>query len=203
VKLYAFLNAQLESGDPVKYPALVTDVRNFGFFVDVSGLAMSGLVPLSLVEEDFFVFDEARRNLVGRRTRRIIRLGDKVTVQVARVDKFKKQVDFQLAVAEGKASAMRPPAPRPNAARPQHFRQPVKYQQTSRPDSKPPSPSRPGNSRRQDSRPAKSQNPRQSSERPQNPKPAVFQTSGSQFSTTQRPLIKASGSRSFSKRRPR
>ena len=65
VKLYAFLNAQLESGDPIRYPALVTDVRNFGFFVDVPGLAMSGLVPLSLVEDDFFVFDEARRNLVG------------------------------------------------------------------------------------------------------------------------------------------
>ena len=96
VKLYAFLQAQLDSGEPEKYPALVTDVRNFGFFVDVSGLAMSGLVPLSLIEDDFFVFDEARRNLTGRRTRRTIRLGDKVTVQVARVDTFKKQVDFCL-----------------------------------------------------------------------------------------------------------
>ena len=200
VKLYAFLNAQLESGDPVKYPALVTDVRNFGFFVDVSGLAMSGLVPLSLVEDDFFVFDEARRNLVGRRTRRTIQLGDKVTVQVARVDKFKKQVDFQLAVAEGKASLMRPPASRPNAARPQRFRQQTKHPQSSRPDSKRPPVSRQENSRRQDSRPGKSQNGRQSNERSQNPKPAVFQTSGAKFSTTQRPLIKASGSQRFPRR---
>jgi len=198
VKLYAFLNAQLESGDPVKYPALVTDVRNFGFFVDVPGLAMSGLVPLSLVEEDFFVFDEARRNLVGRRTRRIIRLGDKVTVQVARVDKFKKQVDFQLAVAEGKTSSMRPQGSRPNAVRPQRFQQDTKRPQSSCQDSK-----RPESSRRQDSRPAKPQNARQSNERPQNPKPAMFQTSGSKFSTTQSPLIKSSSSRSFSKRRPR
>ena len=203
VKLFAFLNAQLESGDPVKYPALVTDVRNFGFFVDVPGLAMSGLVPLSLMEDDFFVFDEARRNLVGRRTRRIIRLGDKLTVQVARVDKFKKQVDFQLAVEEGKASAMRPPASRPNAARPQQFRQQTKHPQSSRPDSKRPPSSRPGSSRRQDSRPDKSQNARQSNERPQNPKPALFQTSGSKFSTTQRPLIKSSSSQRFSKRRRR
>jgi ribonuclease R len=193
VKLYAFLNAQLESGDPIKYPALVTDVRNFGFFVDVPGLAMSGLVPLSLVEEDFFVFDEARRNLVGRRTRRIIRLGDRVTVQVARVDKFKKQVDFQLAVAEGKVAAPRPPQ-----SRPQPFRQQTKHQQSSRQDSR-----RPGSSRRQNSRPGKSQNARRSNERPQNARPAVFQTSGSKFSTTQRPLIKASSSRSFSRRRPR
>jgi ribonuclease R len=104
VKLYAFLTAQLESGRPESYPAFVTDVRNFGFFVDVPGLAMSGLVPLSTVEDDFFVFDPARNNLVGRRTRRVIGLGDKLVVQVAKVDRFKKQVDFRLAV-ERKAAA--------------------------------------------------------------------------------------------------
>jgi ribonuclease R len=123
VKLFAFLKAQLESGEPIKYPALVTDVRNFGFFVDVPGLAMSGLVPLSLMQDDFYVFDEARRNLVGRRTRRMIRLGDKVTVQVARVDTFKKQVDFQLAVEERKSAKLnsqaRPIANRAQPARPQ------------------------------------------------------------------------------------
>ncbi len=97
VKLFAFLKAQLESGKPERYPALVTDVRNFGFFVDVTGLAMSGLVPCSTLEDDFYVFDEARNQLVGRRTRRMIRLGDQLIVQVAKVDTFKKQVDFRLA----------------------------------------------------------------------------------------------------------
>jgi len=97
VKLFAFLKAQLQSGKPERYPALVTDVRNFGFFVDVTGLAMSGLVPLSTMEDDFYVFDASRNHLVGRRTRRMIRLGDKLTVQVAKVDTFKKQVDFRLA----------------------------------------------------------------------------------------------------------
>jgi ribonuclease R len=97
VKLFAYLKAQLASGEPTRYPALVTDVRNFGFFVDVTGLAMSGLVPLSTVEDDFYIFDEHRNHLIGRRTRRIIRLGDKLEVQVAKVDSFKKQVDFRLA----------------------------------------------------------------------------------------------------------
>ena len=109
LKLFAFLKAQLASGQPERYPALVTDVRNFGFFVDVPGLAMSGLVPLSTVEDDFYVFDVARNNLVGRRTRRVIRLGDKMTVQVAKVDSFKKQVDFRLAVEPKAAGAQRPP----------------------------------------------------------------------------------------------
>jgi ribonuclease R len=111
VKLFAFLKAQLASGKPEHYPALVTDVRNFGFFVDVTGLAMSGLVPLSTMEDDFYVFDAARNNLVGRRTRRTIRLGDKLTVQVAKVDSFKKQVDFCL--VEDRKPVARPAAGRP------------------------------------------------------------------------------------------
>ena len=98
VKLYAFLKAQLSSGKLQVYPALVTELRNFGFFVDVPGLVMSGLVPLSTIEDDFFVYDHHSNQLIGRRSRRIIRLGDKVAVQVYKVDTAKKQVDFQLAV---------------------------------------------------------------------------------------------------------
>ncbi len=97
VKLFAFLKGQLASGQPQTYSALVTDVRNFGFFVDVQDLAMSGLVPLSTMVDDFYVFDSERNLLVGRRSRRIVRLGDRLKVQVAKVDTFKKQVDFRLA----------------------------------------------------------------------------------------------------------
>ena len=97
VKMFAFLNAQLKSAHPTRYPALVTDVRNFGFFVDVTGLGMSGLVPLSGVSDDFYQFDVTRGQLVGRRKRRVFKLGDKVEVQIAKVDTFKRQVDFKLA----------------------------------------------------------------------------------------------------------
>ena len=201
VKLFAFLNAQLESGEPTKYPALVTDVRNFGFFVDVPGLAMSGLVPLSTIEDDFYVFDERRRNLVGRRTRRVIKLGDRLTVQVAKVDRFKKQVDFCLAVDEQKVAPARPQTSRPMPARHQPFHpqkksapypQEEKYPKSA-PSGKPHwkdstrSDSRPGQSRREDARASES-------------KP-MFHTSGSQLPTSQRPLLKASGSSRFSKRR--
>jgi len=101
-KLFAFLIGQLQSGQPRPYPALVTDVRNFGFFVDVPGLAMSGLVHLSTMEDDFYVFDPARNHLVGRRTRRVIKLGDRLTVRVFKVDRFKKQVDFQTVAIKTK-----------------------------------------------------------------------------------------------------
>jgi len=97
VKLFAFLLAQLKSPHPQRYNSLVTDVRNFGFFVDVTGLGLSGLVPLSGLTDDFYQFDSTRSQLIGRRIRRVIRLGDKLEVQVAKVDMFKRQVDFKLA----------------------------------------------------------------------------------------------------------
>jgi len=96
VKLFAFLNAQLQSGQPQRYAGLVTDVHNMGFFVDVPDLSLSGLVPLWTMEDDFYLFDPERNHLIGRRTRRVIRLGDKVEVQVSQVNTFKKQVDFRL-----------------------------------------------------------------------------------------------------------
>ena len=133
VKMYAYLRAQLESGQPTVYPALVTDVRNFGFFVEVPGLAMSGLVHLSTVTDDFYMFDESRGQLAGRRSGRIIRLGDPMQVQIAKVDSFKKQVDFRLAQEQryepekrtapgGRRTQDRRPSPdrfAPSAQRPQ------------------------------------------------------------------------------------
>ncbi len=108
VKLFAFLKAQLSTGPLHQYPALVTDVRNFGFFVDVPDLGLSGLVHLSSVADDFFVFEPRRSQLIGRRTRRVIKLGDQVVVQVYKVDTFKKQVDFQLVKPPGRKAPAHP-----------------------------------------------------------------------------------------------
>jgi ribonuclease R len=113
-KLFAFLRNQLKTGRLENYTGLVIDVRNFGFFVDVSGLGMSGLVHLSSIENDFYVFDPARNHLVGRRTRRVIQLGEKVSVQVFKVDTFKRQVDFRLSDSAAKAKKPGPARPLPN-----------------------------------------------------------------------------------------
>lgn len=129
VKMYAYLESQLGSGEPQRYPALVTELRNFGFFVDVTGLGMSGLVPLSTVEDDFFMFDPARNQLVGRRTRRVIKLGDRVEVQIAKVDRYKKQVDFRFAQTQQVRSPQQRQSGRPAPGR----RMPGREQRSSQP----------------------------------------------------------------------
>ncbi len=107
VKLHAYLEAQLESKNPDPYTALVTDLRNFGFFIDVPGLGMRGMVPLSLLKDDFYEFDPARNRICGRRSGRVIKLGDEVEVQIAKIDNAKRQVDFRLVPVPG-ASRKRP-----------------------------------------------------------------------------------------------
>ena len=137
VKMYAFLKAQLAMAKPPVYPALVIDVRNFGFFVDVTGLAMSGLIHCSSLTDDFYEFDEARGTLTGRRNRRVFRLGDKVEVQIAKVDSFKKQVDFRLAREERKGRDDRDARSRPPQRSQQRFDdrrpQPQQDRRASRP----------------------------------------------------------------------
>jgi len=132
-------------------------------------------------------------------------------VQVAKVDRFKKQVDFCLAVEERKAAPLRPPASRPVPARPQPFPPRKKFApfrpETKRPPSAPSGKpqwkdsqrlaARPGQSQRPDSRPGQS---RREDSRASESKP-MFRTSSSQLPTSQRPLLKSSGSSRFSPRR--
>ena len=131
VKMYAFLEEQLAGRQPPTYAGLVTDVRNFGFFVDVTDLGLSGAVPLSSIKDDFYQFDGMRSRVIGRRSRRIIQLGDRVTVQVAKVDRFKKQVDFKLATGV----AVVTPADR--VAAPASQRRPDRQTHPRRPDVRP------------------------------------------------------------------
>jgi ribonuclease R len=150
LKLFAYLTAQLNGGRPERYPALVTDARNFGFFVEVPDLALSGLVPLSKATDDFYEFDATRNQLVGRRTRRVIRLGDRVTVQVARVDTFKKQVDFRLADDSSPPAptrTRRPAADRGGSRRPHGV--PPRSSSTASPPAQRDRTTRPGRPRRQ------------------------------------------------------
>ncbi len=115
VKLYAYLTSQLESGRLQSYAATVTDVRNFGFFVDVPALGMSGLVHLSSFQDEFFTFNSATNELTGRPGNRVIRLGDKLEVQAWRVDTVKKQADFAVARADGGRSQKQPASTRKKA----------------------------------------------------------------------------------------
>ncbi|MBV9215231.1 MAG: RNB domain-containing ribonuclease, partial [Acidobacteria bacterium] len=82
---------------PTSFPATVVDVRNYGLLVELPDFVLNGLVHVSELTDDFYTFDPVRQRFVGRRTRQTYSIGDKLQVEVADVDIFKRQVDFRLA----------------------------------------------------------------------------------------------------------
>ena len=115
IKLYAYLQHQLDSGEHVVYTGLVTEVRNFAMFVDVRELGISGAIRLSTIDGDFFQFNPTNMSLRGRRTGATIRFGDQLKMVIADVDQLKKQVNFRL--AEKISSIRKTPDSRSNSSK--------------------------------------------------------------------------------------
>jgi ribonuclease R len=78
------------------FEGYVTGVQSFGLFVELQEIYVQGLVHVSSMTDDYYVYDEKAHTLRGENTGRIYRLGDKVQVQVARVDLEARQIDFAL-----------------------------------------------------------------------------------------------------------
>jgi len=97
MKKLEFFEQQLAERDPQVFGASIVDIRNYGLVIELPDVLLSGLVHISALTDDFYVFDGAQRRLIGRRTRKRFAIGDEVRVFVARVDRFKRQIDFALA----------------------------------------------------------------------------------------------------------
>jgi ribonuclease R len=78
------------------FSGYVTGVQSFGLFVELDEIYVQGLVHVSSMTDDYYRFDEKAHTLEGESTRRVYRLGDRVEVQVARVDLERRQIDFAL-----------------------------------------------------------------------------------------------------------
>ncbi|MEJ5330391.1 MAG: ribonuclease R [Desulfobaccales bacterium] len=78
----------------------ITGVTPFGFFVSLEEIYADGLVRLVDLPDDYYKFDEARQMLVGRRHRRVFRLGDRVMVRVSQVDLKRRHVSLVLVEEE-------------------------------------------------------------------------------------------------------
>ncbi|PYI48134.1 MAG: ribonuclease R [Verrucomicrobia bacterium] len=97
MKKLEFFQRQLDERNPQIFRAAIVDVRNYGLMVELPDALITGLVHVSSLTDDFYLFEPARRQLIGRRSRKRFRIGDNVSVFVARVDAFKRQVDFAIA----------------------------------------------------------------------------------------------------------
>jgi ribonuclease R len=79
-----------------KFDGIISGVTSFGFFVELQDLFVEGLVPIGSLPDDYFHYDEKGYRLIGRRSNRIFRIGDRVRIVVDRVDPERQQIDFRL-----------------------------------------------------------------------------------------------------------
>ncbi len=79
-----------------EFGGTISGVTAFGFFVLLDDFFVEGLVHVSSLEDDYYIFDQNGYRLVGERRKRVFRVGDRMKVQVARVDKEERQIDFLM-----------------------------------------------------------------------------------------------------------
>jgi len=106
-KKLEFFQRQLDERNPQIFQAAIVDVRNYGLMVELPDALITGLVHVSSLTDDFYLFEPARRQLIGRRSRKRFSVGDQLRVFVARVDAFKRQVDFAIALASDESTKIR------------------------------------------------------------------------------------------------
>lgn len=86
-----------------RFSGVITGVTNFGVFVQLSDLAIDGLVHVSSLDNDYYQFEASAMRLVGERSGKVYQIGDALEVEVSRVDLDTRRIDFRLALQEGQS----------------------------------------------------------------------------------------------------
>jgi ribonuclease R len=97
VKLLEFFERETKKRKRQEFAAVIVEIRNHGMFVELEHSAAFGLVHNSTLRDDMYYPTANGTALVGRRTKRKFTLGQKIVVNVERVDRFKRQIDFRIA----------------------------------------------------------------------------------------------------------
>ena len=89
------------------FDGLIISVTKFGFFVELTDLFVEGLVPLNSLTDDRYMYHETTREIIGQRSRKTYRLGQKIRVLVDRIDPVEKKIQFAIVEKEAKPAAGR------------------------------------------------------------------------------------------------
>ncbi len=93
-----------------EFDGTVSGVTEFGLYVEVDENACEGMIPLRMLLDDYYEFDERNFCLVGRRYHRRYCLGDKVRIRVERANLERRQLDFALVEEKDTAPHLDRPA---------------------------------------------------------------------------------------------
>src|SRR2546426_1093629 len=89
------------------FDGLIISVTKFGFFVELTDLFVEGLVPLASLTDDHYTYHENTREIIGQRTRKTYRLGQRIRVLVDRIDPVEKKIQFAIVEEQKRQTAKR------------------------------------------------------------------------------------------------
>ena len=75
---------------------IITGVTGFGFFVELENVFVEGLVKISSIMDDYYLFIETEHKLIGQKRHRVFQIGNRVKVRVSNVDLSRRQIDLQV-----------------------------------------------------------------------------------------------------------
>ncbi|MBP6303085.1 MAG: ribonuclease R [Bacteroidia bacterium] len=78
------------------FPGIISGVTEWGIYVELEDNKCEGMIRLSSLQDDYYVYDEANMMVVGKKKKIRYQLGDKVKVKVIKTDLVKRTIDFQL-----------------------------------------------------------------------------------------------------------
>jgi ribonuclease R len=110
-KLLEFYDRELQKEEKQHFKAIITDVKNHGLFVELSDTLAFGMVHISTLDDDFYHPNSESTTLIGRRKKRSYALGQYIMVQVERVDRFKRQIDFRVVLTDDRDKGKKPGKP--------------------------------------------------------------------------------------------
>jgi ribonuclease R len=77
-----------------EFAAIISGITNFGIFVKITDILAEGLIKLRDLDDDYYIHDEKNYAIIGKRTKKQYRLGDKIQVKLIRVDEERSELDF-------------------------------------------------------------------------------------------------------------
>lgn len=82
-----------------EYIGIVSSITSFGMFVELEN-TVEGLIRFDDLGDDYFIYDENKKTLLGERTKVIYKIGDKVKIRVKSANKILRQIDFEIVEKE-------------------------------------------------------------------------------------------------------
>lgn len=85
----------MESRIGEEYEGIVSSITSFGMFVELEN-TVEGLIRFENLDDEYFIYDEDRKRLIGERTNITYKIGDKVKIRVISANKLLRQIDFEI-----------------------------------------------------------------------------------------------------------